>query len=706
MSWRPLRPAGTPRADASSFADTPGPATADPLAQAQQVFLAGNQLPARWAGRARFTVLDTGFGSGHKFLATWAAWQQDLGRCDRLFYLAIEPRPPQRDELVRRHAHTPLAALAAALAAQWPPRTPDLHVIDLADGRVRLLLAFGEMAEVLPEWVAAVDAFYLDGPAAEPGQAAWDARRLRRLPRLAATGATLAARSAAPALRDGLAAAGFETQPVPGTADRSADLTDRGAVGSAKYRAEPTLTAVRFAPRFTPATPPGRRLRSGVRSVAVIGAGLAGAAVARALAAQGLAVQVFDRRDGPARETSGNPGGLFHGIVHGHDGPHARWLRSAALRAEQVLRPLVDSGQVDGAVAGLLRGAQALDLAAMQAQLDRLGLPPDYVQARPAAWHDGGAAWFYPGGGWVAPAALCAHWLAGPGITTHFDTGVQALRPHGQGWQLLGSQAQCLASVDAVVLCSAADSGRLLAGLASGPHAAVEAIRTTSTSTTTSTGGLDQPLHTVRGQITWLPADTPGLPALPLPLAATGYALRLSDGRLLCGASAQNDGPGRADEPLRDADHAANLATLRRLTGWAGEPGPGPLAGRVGWRLQSADRLPLLGPVPAQWVGAHGALDHGQPSTPAPHGAEPGPSAPRPSPASSSGLRLDQARHVPRQPGLYVFTALGSRGISHAALGGEVLAAWITGDPMPAPASLLDALDPARYITRAARRPG
>ena len=65
-----------------------------------------------------------------------------------------------------------------------------------------------------------------------------------------------------------------------------------------------------------------------------------------------------------------------------------------------------------------------------------------------------------------------------------------------------------------------------------------------------------------------------------------------------------------------------------------------------------------------------------------------------------------QPRLVPRRAGLYVFTALGSRGISHAALGGEVLAAWISGDPVPAPASLLDALDPARFIARTARRPG
>jgi tRNA 5-methylaminomethyl-2-thiouridine biosynthesis bifunctional protein len=34
-----------------------------------------------------------------------------------------------------------------------------------------------------------------------------------------------------------------------------------------------------------------------------------------------------------------------------------------------------------------------------------------------------------------------------------------------------------------------------------------------------------------------------------------------------------------------------------------------------------------------------------------------------------------------------------------------LLASWLTGAPMPAPASLLDALDPARFVARAQRRP-
>ena len=168
MSWGPLRPAridfSNPEAPAAiDHGGTAYPAGAAALARAQQVFLAGSQLPARWAGRRRFVVLETGFGLGHNFLATWAAWQQDARRCDRLWFVAIDKHPPLQGDLARAHAGSALPSQAAELVAAWPPLTPDLHLIDFDGGRVRLLLALGDIATVLPELVAQVDAFYLDG---------------------------------------------------------------------------------------------------------------------------------------------------------------------------------------------------------------------------------------------------------------------------------------------------------------------------------------------------------------------------------------------------------------------------------------------------------------------------------------------------------------------------------------------------------------
>ena len=69
----------------------------------------------------------------------------------------------------------------------------------------------------------------------------------------------------------------------------------------------------------------------------------------------------------------------------------------------------------------------------------------------------------------------------------------------------------------------------------------------------------------------------------------------------------------------------------------------------------------------------------------------------------AGAYRLDQVRFAVREPGLFVLTALGSRGITWSALCAEVLAAAISGAPMPLEASLLDAIDPARFAVRARR---
>ena len=74
--------------------------------------------------------------------------------------------------------------------------------------------------------------------------------------------------------------------------------------------------------------------------------------------------------------------------------------------------------------------------------------------------------------------------------------------------------------------------------------------------------------------------------------------------------------------------------------------------------------------------------------------------------AAQDSPRPEQPRFAPRAPGLFVFAGLGSRGIAGSALGAQVLAASITGAPMPLEADLLDAIDPARFASRAFRRAG
>ncbi|RZL07670.1 MAG: FAD-dependent oxidoreductase, partial [Rubrivivax sp.] len=383
-------------------------------AQAEEVFIVGSGLPGRWRGRSRFVILETGFGLGNNFLATWAAWRNDPERCDRLVFISIEKHPLTRDDLARVHDTVasagegpaePARALAARLIQAWPPLTPGLHTLDFeepalpgnaASAGVSLLLGLGDVKDVLPQLVAAVDAFYLDGFSPDRNPDMWDAHWLSRLGRWAAPDATAATWSVARPLRDALAQAGFEVTRAPGFGSKRDRIT-------ASYR-----------PRFTPPAlagglwPEPERAR---RSAVVIGAGLAGCAAAWALSREGWRVTVLDQHTGPAQEASGNPGGLFHGIVHGEDGIHARAHRAAALHTAALVGPWMGDGRLTGHCQGLLRlDAQLTDDQALTL-IERLGLPPDYLQWCPqerarriSGLPVSSGGWLFTRGGWLDPA--------------------------------------------------------------------------------------------------------------------------------------------------------------------------------------------------------------------------------------------------------------------------------------------------------------
>jgi tRNA 5-methylaminomethyl-2-thiouridine biosynthesis bifunctional protein len=139
-------------------------------------------------------------------------------------------------------------------------------------------------------------------------------------------------------------------------------------------------------------------------------------------------------------------------------------------------------------------------------------------------------------------------------------------------------------------------------------------------------------------------------------------------GHTLFGATSHE---GDNDPSVRVSDHTANLNQLSVLTQTAAlaDLNSNDLQGRTAWRCVAPDRLPVIGGVPQKVDRA-----------------------------------IDQPRLIPRWPGLFVYTALGSRGITWSALGGKTLASWVTGCPSPIEANLLDAVDPARFEARRARQ--
>jgi tRNA 5-methylaminomethyl-2-thiouridine biosynthesis bifunctional protein len=648
MATPALRPAridfsgGTPRS--LDYGDVYHPVEGA-QAQARHVFLQGNGLPRRWQGQRHFAVLETGFGLGHNFLATWAAWRADPQRCRHLHFVSLEQHPPTLEDLARAHGHPAPGDLAQALIAAWPPLLQGLHVRELQTddaGTVSLTLAMGDARALLPQLIGRFDAFFLDGFAPSVNPALWDTRLLRALGRLAAPGATAATWSVARPVRDGLCSAGFEVSKAPGLG------------------AKREMTVAHFRPRSAPRTPPGRPHGpwTGEREVVIIGAGLAGACAAQALASLGWVCTVLEAAHAPAQGASGNPAGLFHGVLHRADGIHARLHRHAALHAARHYAEHIRSGEIPGDVAGLLavrapdsshaHGAPWSPSEALAGYAQALSLQEASLRTGAAL---NGPALEFTQGGWVDPRAVVRHALATPGVRFQPGAQVHALQA-SQGdepsWTVLDAGGTPLAQTPWVVLAAGVGLPALAAPL--NPDGAEGA-------------GLG-PMEAQRGQITWFASER----ALKRPVTGHGYAISLPDGRLLCGARLRSQDE---DESLRQEDHRWNLDRLSVLTGLRPAEGAR-VDGRTSSRLQTPDRLPLIGPVPLTPPAAEG--------------------------------RQDQVRFIPRHPGLWVTGALGSRGLIWAPLAAQMLTAWVEGTPMPLQADLVDALDPARWLVRQARQ--
>ncbi len=603
------------------------------FAEARHVFLEGSRATHDWSGRARFTILEAGFGLGVNFLATLAAWRTAADPPQRLNYVAIEGFPLTATAL--REALTRLDAPAGdrdALVAQWPLPIEGVHTLSFEAGAVCLRLVLGDVEWALARLDCAADAIFLDGFAPARNPAMWSSRTIRGLARRARPDAGLATYTAATAVRGELARAGFE-------------VTLRDGFGGKRE-----CVAARYRPRWrtwpSPAPPP----RWARRSAAIIGGGLAGSAMAATLAARGWRVAIVEQTGAPGGSAATQERILTHLHVSPDDNPTARLSRAALT----IARGRDPTHAVFAGPAGAddptnqtpigklaLLAADATDRLA--AAFAARSVPPEYacvVDAARASELAGvrlarGGVWL-PQTWRLDAGALCRRWLgAGQAQVLHWRTRARALQALDDEWLVCDERGEPITRSDIVILASA-DAARVLA-----PHVSATLRRT-------------------RGQSTRV--DSRALSALRCGLGGGAYACPLDDGAVLVGSTFDESDlcAPRADD---DASNLRRLATML-----AGDEPMRARSGGVGFRFNVHDRLPLIGAVPdpvalqsrrAEWL-------------------------------------TDAKRPMPVRRGLYLATAFGARGALWAPLAAAVIGAAVDGDPAPIERDLLDAIDPAR----------
>lgn len=612
------------------------------LEETRYVFLGHNALPQRFAALpagGRLTVGETGFGTGLNFLCAWQLFERTAPADARLHFVSVEKFPLTRADLHKALALWPeLAGYAEQLLAQYLAVHPGFQRLVFAEGRVVLTLLVGDVLERLPELDARIDAWFLDGfsPAKNPEM--WTPQLFAQLARLSAAEATLATFTSAGFVRRGLIEAGFAMQRVKGFGQKREMLA--GRFGGQPQTADKPWFA-------RPARP------AGPRRALVIGAGLAGCASAASLARRGWQVTLLERRDGVARETSGNPQGVLYLKLSAHGTPLTRLVLAGFGHTLRLLQRLERGHDWDDC--GVLQLAFDDKEAGRQAQL-AAAFPEDLLRpvSREEAQAIAGVALdcgglFFPEGGWAHPPALCRHLAAHPNIRLQFHQEALELRREDGQWCAYSGET-LLARAPVAVLANAAEITRFV----------------------------ELPLKRIRGQISRLPA-TAASRAQKTVLCAEGYVAPPRDDEHTLGASFRFDG---ADLEPSAEEHGENLQLLREISTDLADRlqidrlQPADLQGRAGFRCTSPDYLPIVGPLadPGAFAEAYAVLGK-------------------------------DARQVPERPcpwldGLYVNGGHGSRGLLSAPLAGELLAAWLDDEPLPVPRAVAEACHPNRFALR------
>ena len=526
--------------------------------QAQQVFVQGNDLPRRWAHARVFTILETGFGLGLNFLATWRQWRADPARCERLHFVSIEKHPFDRAALATLHRrYGEFAPLARQLQDAWPPLVAGMHRLHFEDERLTLTLAFADVAELAPRLRLRADAIYLDGFAPRLNQEMWSPQLLQRLARLARPGTTVATYSSAALVRRGLEAAGFAVEKCPGFGHKREML--RGS--------------------YAPRRPQAAADEPGDRHAIVIGAGIAGAAISERLARRGWSIDLIDSRAMPATHAPAGYAGVFHPHVSPDDCMLSRAARNGFLYAVRRWLALEQSGLAPAwARCGVLQlSGDSERERRMLAALAALGFPAEfvrYLERGEAETHAGCAlgsgGWWFSGAGWMRPLSLIAAQLAaaGAGLSAHFGTRVETISRRGERWQALTAEGKLIAAAPVLVLANSNDTTRL--------------------------SPVAQPLQRIRGQISCLPAAELSAPRIVL--TGSGYVLPAADGVVVTGSTYDR---GNDDPEPQMRGHEDNLRRLAQLLPHARVAvDPAKLDGTVGFRCAAPDHLPLVGAMP------------------------------------------------------------------------------------------------------------
>jgi tRNA 5-methylaminomethyl-2-thiouridine biosynthesis bifunctional protein len=186
------------------------------LEETRYVFLNGNHLPQRWQGQEKFTIIETGFGTGLNFLATWQLLEKEAPHL-KLHFISVEKFPLMPDtfkmSLAEYPEFTKYKETLNGLYEQLIKKS--INTLPITQN-IKLTMLIGDVEDALLQAPQKADAWFLDGFTPSKNPEMWQDNLYRNMASLSNPQATFASFTAAGMVRRGLEKAGFEVKRIKG----------------------------------------------------------------------------------------------------------------------------------------------------------------------------------------------------------------------------------------------------------------------------------------------------------------------------------------------------------------------------------------------------------------------------------------------------------------------------------------------------------
>jgi len=651
------------------------------LAESQYVFLESNKLADRFkqnetSPSAPFTIVETGFGTGLNFLATYQLWLKIPSSKKPLHFISIEESPLSKIDLAKCLAFWPeLKTQSDELIHAYPELIQGQHQIDLAFGMVKLTLIFSDVLNALKQYTLNCDCWFLDdfSPTKKPSM--WSNALFKSMAIHSNKHTSFSSFNAISNVRKALISAGFDAAQKSGYGNKGEILFGM-YLGNAntKPHIEKWLLPSKaprqkgFIAHQTNETPSSNN----IYDVIVLGAGLAGVSTAKSLADQGLKVAIIDQNSAPVLEASGqtqlamyaklsidwNKTNKFitHCLAYSQ-----RYYRCLQKQAVEISLSNNVTNNTFWHASGLLQVAWNEKELSKQARfISNCAFPESFIEPvssikaselsglklnYPGLW--------YPESGWLSPSPYANFCLSSSNINSIYNAQINAFdwNETSKSWKVSSKDLSFSATHLVIANSNQAKSFKQLENI---------------------------PTKAIRGQLSAI--KNKALMPCRAVICGEGYLCPSTNEWFNFGATFDLN---NSNLDVTEHDLALNIKSLKTwLPGWLSDENIASsregklLKNNAGLRCSTPDYMPIVGQVPIY----HEMIDR------------------------FASLRKDANKchgtHGAYYPNLFINIGHGSKGVYSTPIAAELIRSQICGGSIPVSNEQMKILSPARFIIK------